>query len=151
MRPSEGNITLWPIAVLTVTVILLLLSFDLPMRLQTQAPQQFRAVAVGFENKPNPEIADEYWNLTVSVVQWKYPYGSWLPQNPPSEFKLPVLSSAAKKGGEAARQQYWSKLRELWPRPEIWRRQLEFDVSWVGRAVHTVINFLSTISGQSVI
>ncbi len=148
MRPSEGRLQLWPAAVAAMIVVVALLSFDLPFRLNHNPPQQYRVVQFAPGGTASAELADEYWDLAVRVVQWKYPYGTALPQDPVPEFTLVAKTSGGNRAATAARQQYWNLLRQLWPRPEVWHRRLEFDVSWAGRAVRSGRDFLSALFGH---
>lgn len=148
MRPSEGRLQLWPAAVAAMIMVLALLSFDLPFRLNNDPPQQYRTTPLAPGGQANAELADQYWVLAVQVIQWKYPFGTALPRDPLPEFTLLPKSAANNRSAAAARQQYWDLLRQLWSRPEVWHRKLEFDVSWAGRAVDSVTNFLSALVGH---
>lgn len=150
MRPSEGRLSLWPVAVLAIVIVLALLSFDLPLRLRATTPQEFRTAVAKTTGKQNRQQADDYWLLAVNVVQWKYPFGSILPKDPPPEFALPLAGAAERRDGQAMRLQYWAALRQVWPQPAIWRHSLEFDVSWVEHSVDSVVDFVSALTGHSV-
>jgi hypothetical protein len=126
-------------------VVLALLSFDLPLRLSNDPPQPYRNLQLAPRGQANTELADAYWAAAVQVIQFKYPFGSSLPRDPLPEFSVVPTTAAMNRDAAAARQQYWNLLRQLWSRPEIWHRKLEFDVGWVGRALGAITDFVSTI------
>lgn len=139
MRPSDNRIKLWPVAVVGFFAVLIALSFHTGYRLRDVAPGEFRDLSVA-GGKTDPEMADQYWKSAVGVLQWKFPRGTALPQNAPPEFVLLPDSDAHKKpsAGES-RQLYWTQLKHLWPRPEVWYRNYEFDPSWSWRAAQSAI------------
>ena len=148
MRPSEGRLQLWPVAVFAFAVVLGLLSFSLNSRLTENAPREFRELPVAPGFKANPDVANEYWRSAVAIIQWKFPFGTMLPDEPPPEFRLLPGTHTRTAIADAARQQYWNKLRQLWSHPELWQRKLDFDVSWAGRAVLSVKDSVMWLSGR---
>ncbi len=145
MRPSEGRLQLWPVAIAAMMLVVALLSFDVPLRLNHDPPQQYRNIQLAPGRAANPELADQYWVLAVQVIQWKYPFGTALPQNPLPEFTATPDIIARDRSAAGSRQQYWNLLRQLWSRPEVWHRTLEFDIGWVVRALESVTDFVSSL------
>lgn len=139
MRPSDDKmIKLWPVFIVAVVAIFVFLSFQRVMRLDAHPPTDF--VQAGGGRAHNAVLADEYWNTAVNVIQWRYARGTALPEDPPSDFA--VSSGLAGKADSAvARLAYWNALRRLWLKPESWHTTLEFDLTWTGRAVQTVVYY----------
>ncbi len=138
MRPSEGKFDWWPIGVVAFFVIVLMLSISVNMRLVGNAPGEFLQTVVKDGRRADPDGAKEYWDVAVNVVQWRYGHASLLPPEPPPEFALPAESKVSRN--PATRLAYWKKLRELWTRPEVWRRRVEVDFRWPFRAAQTFID-----------
>lgn len=135
MRPSDGQISLWPVAVIGFVLVLAAISIDSNMVLNNTAPQDFLALQTS-SKRSNPSIAGAYWEVAVRVIQWKYSRTVQLPEQPPAAFELapdPVRQTADQR---AVRVLYWAKLREEWARPDNWHRTYELDFSWTSRTAH---------------
>jgi hypothetical protein len=127
MRPSEGRISFWPLAVIGFAAALCALSITCTVKLTDEVPADFvtlRAPAA----PPKTTIAEAYWQVAERVIQWKYNRTLALPGQMPPEFRL--ASESATVEDRAARVAYWAKLREEWLRPENWHTTYGFDVSW---------------------
>jgi len=125
MRPSDGRISLWPLAVIGFIVILTAASITPIVRLNSTPPKDFvnlRATAKG----PNAAEAERYWDTAVQVIQWRFDRTAALPAQPPAEF-----APADGRTDSAARQAYWTKLREEWLRPDNWHKTITFNVTWM--------------------
>ena len=137
MRPSEGRINLWPLAVTGVIVILAVASITPVMRLNSAPPPDFvalRATAKG----PNATEAQRYWDVAVQVIQWRYDRTSALPVQVPAEFK----PGDGKTDGEAS-PRYWAKLRQEWLVSDNWHKTITFDMSWILHDVQSLWGWLS--------
>ena len=137
MRPSEGRINLWPLAVTGVIVILAVASITPVMRLNSAPPPDFvalRATAKG----PNATEAQRYWDVAVEVIQWRYDRTSMLPVQAPAEFK-----PGDDKTDDEARPRYWAKLRQEWLVSDNWHRTITFDISWILHDVQALWGGLS--------
>ena len=125
MRPSDGRISLWPLAVIGFIVVLAVASVTTVVRLNSAPPKGFldlRATAKG----ANAAEAQRYWDNAVQVIQLRYGRTEVLPSQPPAEFALPDG-----KNDSAARQAYWSKLREEWLKADNWHTTVTFDATWM--------------------
>jgi hypothetical protein len=111
------------------------------MRLQAQPPAEFvdESATWGLARRAREqELARAFWQAAVSNLQVKYPYGTELPAEPPSEFDAGRSSLAA--GGAKAlsetREHYWLKLRKIWVQRESWVETSEWDTQWASRLKH---------------
>jgi hypothetical protein len=108
------------------------------MQLPAQPPAEF------VDDSPNwgsarrvreQEVARAYWQLAVSDLQGKYPFGSELPTEPPSEFDAGkrYLPAAGAKAASETRDHYWQKLRKIWVQRNTWEESSEWDAQWASR------------------
>jgi len=81
------------------------------------------------------EVALAYWRLAVESLQARYPFGSELPTEPPTEFQ--VGTKYAPPGGakpsSETRDYYWQKLRRIWVQPEFWVASPDWDAQLASR------------------
>jgi hypothetical protein len=132
MRPSEGRISIWPVAVIGLAAMLFALTISPTVKLKSAPPSGF---ALGASNTTP---ASEYWNVAVRVIQWKYNRTSALPEQVPAEFRLAENSVHPKIEDHAARAAYWAKLRGEWNKPENWRQTYRLDFSWMVHSAQSV-------------
>jgi hypothetical protein len=121
----ERKFALWWV-LLGVLVLLGSLSVRPVMRLQSVPPAGFAEVRPewGAKRKISEErLAHAYWECAVGVVQWKYAYGTGLPEKPPPEFTLTGASLPPETLVPAdARLRYWRRLGKVWSDPKVWRK-----------------------------
>jgi len=125
MKPSDGRISLWPLAVIGIIVILAAASVTPVVRLNSTAPKDFvnlRATAKG----PNAAEAQRYWDTAVQVIQLRYDHTSGLPLQPPAEF-----APADGRTDSVARQAYWKQLREEWLKADNWHKTITVNITWL--------------------
>jgi hypothetical protein len=138
MRPSDGRISLWPVAVIGFVLILAALSITPAMELRATPPADFVALRAS-AGVPKTAIAQGYWDVAVRVIQWKYNRGSALPEQMPADFVLPNdVGKPINVENRAIRVAYWEKLREEWLRPESWHNTFSFDLGWVASSFQLV-------------
>ncbi len=125
MRPSEGRINLWPLAVIGFIVILAVASVTPVMRLNSTPPPDFVAVRATAKG-PNTAEAQRYWDAAVQVIQWRYDRTGALPPQAPREF-----GPTDGKTDDAARAAYWAKLRQEWLDADNWHKTITFDLTWM--------------------
>src|SRR6516165_8076371 len=114
MRPSDGRISLWPIAVGVLVFVFVALSIESSLVLNSEPPSDFVNTQV-LAGKAKPELAAKYWEVAVRLIQWKYSFASALPVRPPDDFAL--IGTGEERGNSenlAVRFTYWEKLREEW-------------------------------------
>lgn len=88
------------------------------------------------------QIAGAYWNAARSQVQWRYAYGQVLPADPPPEFQIKDPSLGVGAEDPAVRMLYWHRLQEVWYLPEAWKKDYEWDVTWVGDPLTSAANWI---------
>ena len=105
------------------------------MQLKAEAPAEFIDQGPGFgttRRVREQEVAQAYWRVAVVSLQEKYPFGSELPPEPPSEFQ--VSKRYAPLGGakelSETRDRYWQKLRKTWAERDSWIESPEWDEPW---------------------
>jgi hypothetical protein len=105
------------------------------MQLKAEAPPEFIDQGPGWgatRRVREQEVAQAYWRVAVASLQERYPFGSELPPEPPSEFQ--VSRRYASLGGEKelseTRDRYWQKLRKTWGERDSWVESAEWDEPW---------------------
>ncbi|MGD0129755.1 MAG: pilus assembly protein N-terminal domain-containing protein [Terriglobia bacterium] len=125
----------------TVPVLAVYLWPATVMQLQAQPPAEF------IDESPNwsparrlreHEMARAYWQVAVTNLQGKYPFGSELPTEPPSEFDAAnnYLPSGGAKTPSETRDHYWQKLRKIWAQRDSWEETSDRDAQWASRLKH---------------
>jgi len=137
-RPAMATGILLAIAVPVLAVYL----WPTPvMQLQAQPPAEF------IDETPNwspsrrdreQEVARAYWQAAVTNLQEKYPFGSDLPAQPPSEFDAGknYLPAGGAKALAETRDHYWQKLRKVWVQRDSWQETTDWDAQWASRLKH---------------
>ena len=108
------------------------------IELQPEAPAEF------IDQNPNwsarrrareSEVAQAYWQVAVDSLQARYPFGTELPADPPTEFQVDdkyAPTSSAKAVSET-RAHYWEKLRKFWVGRQSWVERYEGKTWWAAR------------------
>jgi len=130
MRPDDGRLNLWPVAVIVFLAILGVGSITPVVRLDSSPPKDFLTLRTNAKGS-NAEEAKGYWETAVKVLQWKYDRTRPLPEQPPQEFTLGTTNYTDSPQEQAARSLYWTKLRQEWVKAENWHRTIDFSVSWI--------------------
>ena len=112
------------------------------LHLQAEAPADFADQSPDWSAKHRlreKETAQAYWRAAVASLQGKYPFGSELPTEPPTEFR--VGKEYAPPGGTKAfsetRDHYWQKLRKTWVQRASWVESPEGIAQWTARLRRT--------------
>ena len=108
------------------------------IELQSEAPAEFVDQSPNWSAKRRAreeEVAQAYWQVAVDSLQERYPFGSELPADPPTEFQ--VDNKYAPTGGAKAvsetRAHYWEKLRRSWVQHQSWVERYEGNTRWATR------------------
>jgi len=76
-------------------------------------------------------LARAYWDCAARVLQWRYTFGSNLPEEPPPDFAIDAQKfpgvGAAEPGSRA---RYWQKLRRVWLLPNAWKKSYRWNPKW---------------------
>jgi len=126
---------------ITVPVLAVYLWPAPAMQLRAQPPAEF------IDDSPNwgparrgreQEMAQAYWQLALASLQQKYPFGSELPAEPPSEFDASkkYLPAVGAKALSETRDHYWQKLRKVWVQRDSWVETSGWDAPWSSRLKH---------------
>ena len=112
-----------------------------PMQLKADAPAEFIDQSPDWgatRRVREQEVAHAYWRVAVASLQERYPFGSELPPEPPSEFQ--VSKRYAPLGGAKefyeTRDRYWQKLRKTWMERTSWVESPDWDESWAAHLRH---------------
>jgi hypothetical protein len=104
------------------------------VRLRANMPQQFvdiPASAGPKQREAEERLAREYWSCVVTVIQWKYTYGSVLPDAPPEEFRLNIQPAPGSEPVASSRVRYWHRLQQVWLSPSSWATSREWSTDWL--------------------
>lgn len=119
---------IYPIILL---VLVIFISYRPKYRLRPDMPAAFFPVAAAIDkNGIQNRIAREYWESARRDVQWKYPHGYTLPDEPPPEFRVDGKTFGPVASDPTIRALYWRRLQQLWSYPEAWKQAYEWDWSW---------------------
>jgi hypothetical protein len=104
------------------------------MRLRADMPAQFTdasASASSRQRAAEADLARKYWALAISAVQWRYTYGSPLPDTPPDDFRLFGDVPAGSEPLSASRFRYWHRLQLVWLSPDAWKVTHAWSTQWL--------------------
>jgi len=112
--------------------VVALLSRQARMQLLSEPPGAFVAPLPEWQaprRQAEQRLARAYWACVVNGLQFRYSYGSALPEVAPEEFRInPMTLPDRSVATEQARDFYWQRLRKLWP--YAWRRIYVWDTNW---------------------
>jgi len=120
------------------------LSYRPKFQINKQVPVEFLSSS---EPEPRARTAAEermakaYWDCVVNNIQWKYNYGSRLPQDAPPEFIVIRSDLGANAADGETRARYWRKLQQVWYLPSTWKKEYVWDASWTTRWIETLKDF----------
>ena len=110
--------------------------FAIPTRMElvSTPPVEFLQARPEWDAKrreAEARLARAYWDCAIVTLQWKYPYGIPLPENPPAEFQVDVRVFAdAMKLAPQSRNRYWQRLGEVWRLRQSWHEVRVWDFDW---------------------
>jgi predicted secreted Zn-dependent protease len=108
------------------------------MQLRAEAPAEFIDQSPNWSAKRRvreAELAQAYWKVAAVSLQEKYPFGSELPADPPTEFQVDNKYAATDgaKAASEARAHYWEKLRQSWVQRQSWVERYRGNTGWADR------------------
>jgi hypothetical protein len=108
------------------------------MQLQPEAPAEFIDQSPGWSAKRRvreAEMAQAYWRVATVSLQEKYPFGSELPAEPPTEFQIDkkYVPAGGAKASSEIRAHYWERLRRCWVQPQSWVERHKGNTRWAAR------------------
>ena len=104
------------------------------IRLRADMPAEFvdvRAPADAKQRAAEERVAQEYWYCALTIIQWKYTYGSPLPTTPPEEFRVNAEVISGSEPLTSPRLRYWRQLRQVWLIPSAWKTSREWNTQWL--------------------
>ena len=104
------------------------------LRLRSEMPLEFVDAPRSWpaeKREPEKTVARAYWNCAVTVIQWKYGFGSRLPPAPPQEFRIMAPDQREGATDADARLRYWRKLQQIWYLPSYWRKDYGRNLRWL--------------------
>jgi hypothetical protein len=134
--------------VLVVPIALFIYASTRPhMRLRADMPPEFAETASSMSPKRRADeekLASEYWECALTSIQWKYTYGSPLPDSPPAEFRVVANTTTdTETRGASARSRYWRRLQKVWLLPSSWVSSHEWSTSWLTDAIKNVFSWVN--------
>jgi hypothetical protein len=116
-----------------IGVVLIASSYKGKYHLKTEMPAVFSEDDLASKKSSlDQKIADAYWRSARTEVQWRYPYASPLPPDPPAVFQVDERTLGEAASDPATRLFYWHRLQKVWYSPEIWQKEYGWDFSWIG-------------------
>ena len=119
---------------LLVAVVLMVISYRPKYHLQLDMPGGFFTASPSDSAQKRDEqrkIARAYWQSAQMEIQWKFAYGHPLPNDVPAEFTINGNGLGLAASDPTLRALYWRRLQQVWFLPEAWKKQYEWDWSWV--------------------
>jgi hypothetical protein len=83
------------------------------------------------QQEAEERLAREYWSCVLTVIQWKYTYGSPLPDSPPEEFRVNTQLAPGSEPVSSSRVRYWHRLQQVWLLPSSWVTSREWSTDWL--------------------
>lgn len=135
-------------------------------RLRADVPPRFVDVPASASRKQRAEEerrAQAYWNCALSFVQWRYTYGSPLPDDPPEDFRVgaesavpteaaagaaPAAGHSKDRSQDQARLRYWRRLRQVWTSPDCWSFSREWSTQWLTEPVMGAVRWIENYLGD---
>ena len=112
------------------------------MQLRPEAPAEFIDQSPNWSAKRRAReeaVARAYWQVAVVALQERYPFGSKLPAEPPTEFQIEnkYVPPFSAKAFSETRAHYWEKLRRSWVQRQYWVERHEWNMKWAAHLRHT--------------
>jgi len=115
-----------------IVIVLLASSYRGKYHLKSEMPAVFFGEDLPSKKSALDEkIAQAYWKSAQMNIQWRYPYSSSLPPDPPAVFQADAHALGPAASDAATRLLYWHALQRVWYSPEIWQKDYEWDFSWI--------------------
>jgi hypothetical protein len=126
-----SRMCLWAVGIAVSVLLFLGIAIHPVWHLRAEPPAEFLAVASRSSNErrlAEERLARAYWQHAARYVQFKYPFGRNLPDQPPPEFKQDNAGGAVSKASLDSSTRYWARLQRVWLLPQIWEKSYEWNV-----------------------
>jgi len=117
------------------------------VRLRAEMPPEFMDAPAHVDparQAAEERLAHEYWNIALNVIQWKYTYGSPLPNVPPEEFHVTTSSTTKGESDSSSRLRYWQRLQHVWLLPASWKVQRVWSTSWLTGSIGQALTWIES-------
>lgn len=124
--------------VLVPAALFVYASFRPHVRLRASMPPQFVDVqpnARPAQRAAEEHLAQAYWKCVLTEIQWKYTYGSLLPETPPEEFRPSLQLAPGSEPVASSRVRYWRRLQQVWLQPSSWVTSREWSTAWLTQPI----------------
>ena len=132
---------LWAVVVAVPLFLFIRFSLRPVMRLPVEPPAGFFVASPDWDARERAQeesLSRAYWGRAVRYVQWRYAFGTTLPEQPVPEFN--VSGNDPAPTASDSRLRYWRALRSVWAMPQAWQKSYEWDTEW---AWHHLVASLS--------
>ena len=122
------------------------------LRLRANMPPEFVDLSPSMspkKQKLEQQIAQQYWNCAQTSIQWKYTYGSALPDTPPEAFRITGGSSASAEAAAMKRVRYWHRLQKVWVMPSAWTMSHQWRMDWLLDPFRAVVDWLRNAASNA--
>lgn len=116
------------------------------LRLRVDMPQEFVDFSASMSPKrkeAEKQLAQRYWECALTTIQWKYTYGSNLPDVPPEEFHVEASALPHSESAASSRLRYWHRLQKVWVMPAAWRTSHEWSLNWLVEPLKSFADWLN--------
>jgi hypothetical protein len=111
--------------------VLIFASYRPTYHLRADMPRDFFSSSPSAKGALDKKIAWAYWESAQMDIQWKYPHGHPLPNDPPAEFHVQAEALGPAASDPEVRQLYWHRLQQVWYSSDTWRKEYEWSAGWV--------------------
>ena len=125
------------------------------VRLRAEMPAEFVDVQTSADparQDVEQKLAQQYWNCALALIQWKYTYGTPLPDIPPEEFRIKSTATPGSESAASVRLRYWNRLRKVWLLPSAWTTTRAWSTDWLTNSLkhglERVEDFFKDLFGQ---
>jgi hypothetical protein len=134
-RRSKRKLSTGLVVLAIVLGLFAYFSYRPVLRLRPNPPKGFVDTQKGWDAKrqaAEERVARAYWDVALEKTQFKYPYGTALPVDPPPEFSIEDkdFPSGGLEKSSALRARYWQKVRAVWVLPQAWEKSYRWSVMW---------------------
>jgi len=128
---------------LLFVTLLFFVSYRPRYHLRKNMPAGFYSdVSTGQKRSMDERTAWAYWESAQMDVQFLYPHGHPLPNDPPPQFHVDTQVFGSEASDPATRKRYWQRLQAIWDTPEAWQAGYEWDWSWVRDPIDSAAQWL---------
>ncbi len=121
------------------------------VRLRADMPPEFVDVqtsATQRQRAAEENLAKEYWSLALTNIQWKYTFGSPLPDSPPEEFRVRGQPARGPDISGSTQARYWRQLQKVWLQPSSWVTSRDWSTDWLTGSIKKGADWIAGYIGD---